>query len=158
MEKFIGVKKKWNKKVYTKFELANGKILTPILESRKIERKKDEHERKNERKKAIQNLNYLMEKSSPQYWSQEKMKEKKNENERKKWKKKVHIYKIWTSKWENSHPNIGVEKNCGHERFEAVGHGVPQLNVMAEVWAVRVQEVLVEVEALCQHRQVLVLD
>ena len=44
MEKFIGVKKKLNKKVYTKFELANGKILTPILESRKIERKKDENE------------------------------------------------------------------------------------------------------------------
>ena len=55
------------------------------------------------------------------------------------------------------HLDAGVQEQRAHQRLETVGHGVPQLEVVAEIGAVRVQQVLVQAQVARQHGQVLVL-
>lgn len=57
-----------------------------------------------------------------------------------------------------SYLNSSVEEQRSHQSLEAVGHGVPQLQVVAQIRAVRVQHKLVQVEGARQQSEVLVLN
>lgn len=54
--------------------------------------------------------------------------------------------------------NVPVEVQRPHEGLEAVGHSVPQFEIVAQVRAVGVQHELVELQILGEEREVLILD